>query len=34
MALGRGDGEQQGQFWIPAEQMACEAGHLFYRKYN
>lgn len=34
MALGRYDGEQQGQFWIPAEQVAQGPGHPFYRKLN
>jgi transposase len=34
MALGRRDGEQQGQFWIPAEQVARGPGHPFYRKLN
>jgi transposase len=34
MALGRRDGQQQGQFWIPAEQVARGPGHPFYRKLN
>jgi transposase len=34
MALGRRDGEQQGEFWIPAEQVARGPGHPFYRKLN
>jgi transposase len=34
MALGRRDGEQQSQFWIPVEQVAKGPGHPFYRKFN
>ena len=34
MAMGRRDGERQGQFWIPAEQVAKGPGHPFYRKLN
>jgi transposase len=34
MALGRRDGEQQGQFWIATEQVAKGPGHPFYRKLN
>jgi transposase len=34
MALGRRDGERQGQFWIAAERVARGPGHPFYRKLN
>lgn len=34
MALGQRDGERQGEFWIPAEQVARGPGHPFYRKLN
>ena len=34
MALGRRDQEQQGSFWIAADELPRSKGHVFYGKLN
>src|SRR6516162_3974473 len=34
MALGRRNGEQQGEFWVPTQNLPASPGHVFYEKLN
>src|SRR5438034_6304075 len=34
MALGRRNGERQGEFWVATQQLPTSPGHVFYEKLN
>jgi transposase len=34
MALGRRNGEQQGEFWVPTQKLPTSPGHVFYERLN